>query len=108
MALVNMMQSPEEAKEDYVIADPSDAPKYPYGLEIRLDEESLAKLGMTTPPAVGTQMLITAKVTVTSASQYQTQNGEAEASSCWQITDMEVSGSPSNGNAAQSLYGSNS
>lgn len=107
MALVNMMQSAEEAKESSVTYDATDAPKYPYGLELRLDEEGLGKLGISTPPAVGTQMIITAKVMVTSASQYQTQNGEPEMSSCWQITDMEVSGSPTAGKAADSLYGGN-
>lgn len=108
MALVNMKQSAEEAKENGCCAAPdsSDAPQYPWGLQISLDEESLAKLGMSAPPAVGSQMTITARVTVTSASQYQTQGNEKEASSSWQITDMEVSAAPSSTDAAQSLYGS--
>lgn len=107
MAMINMQQSAEEAKERETVTqgEASDQPRYPYGLEIRLDEESLAKLGMTAPPAVGSQMIITAKVTVASASQYQTQGNETEASSCWQITDMEVSGSQTSNTAAQSLYG---
>lgn len=105
--MVNMQQSAEESQEANEPAV-ADAPKYPYGLELRLDEEALAKLGMDKPPAVGTEMMISAKVVVTSASQYQTQDGEAEASSCWQITDMEMSGSPSNGNAADKLYGGSS
>ena len=103
MALVNMKQGPEEAQED---SNPTaaDQPQYPYGLEIRLDEDALAKLGITSPPAVGTEMMITCKVVVTSASSYQSQGGEQETSSCWQITDMEVSTAPQSGNAAATLY----
>lgn len=84
-----MKQDPEEARE-LAAPEAADAPQYPYGLELRLDDKALAKLGLTTPPAVGTQLTITALVTVTSASSYQTQGGEAEASSCWQITDMGI------------------
>lgn len=104
MAMVNMKMDKEEAKE-ITQPEPSDAPRYPYGLEMRLDDKSLAKLGMTQPPAVGTTMTVTAKVVVTSASSYQTQGGEAEANSCWQITDMEVSADQSKPSAAASLYG---
>ena len=102
MAMVNMQQSVEEAQEEL---GTSDAPKYPYGLELRLDEEALAKLGMSAPPAVGTVMTISAKVIVTSASQYQTLEGEPEASSCWQITDMEASTGTATADPATALYG---
>jgi hypothetical protein len=107
MAMVNMMQSAEEAKEDSA-PSADDAPKYPYGLCISLDEEVLAKLGMTQPPAVGTKFTLTANATVTSASSYQTEGSENESSSSWQITDMEVA-SPtrptSSADAASMLYG---
>lgn len=109
MALVNMQQSAEEAKEsnNAGTGEDSDAPRYPYGLELRLDEEALAKLGITAPPSVGTTMMITAKVIVTSASQHQTQGGDPEFSSCWQITDMECGSSASDkqAGAASQLYG---
>ncbi len=104
MAMVSMKMDKEEAKE---MSQPveSDAPQYPYGLELRLDDKALAKLGMTQPPAVGTSMTITARVVVTTASSYQTQGGEAESSSCWQITDMEVGADQAKPSAATSLYG---
>ena len=103
MAMVNMKMDKEEAQE---IAEPtaSDAPQYPYGLELHLDDKALAKLGFTYPPSVGQTLTISAKVTVTSASSYQTQGNEAESSSCWQITDMEVSGGSSQSMDAKSLY----
>jgi hypothetical protein len=102
MAMTSMKMSAEEAKEEMTCD--STPREYPYGLEIRLDDEGLAKLGMSTPPAVGAEMVITAKVIVTSASQYQNQGSDPEMSSCWQITDMEVAASSST-NAAKSLYG---
>jgi hypothetical protein len=104
MAMVNMQMSAEEAKEQ---TEPTaaDAPKYPYGLELRLDDDALAKLGLTQPPAVGTKLTIHCAVEVTSASSYQTQGQEAEASSCWQITDMEIRPAAStSANAAGLLY----
>lgn len=100
--MVSMKMDKEEAKE-LVSPEVGDAPEYPYGLEIRLDDKALEKLGLSAPPEVGKVMTITAKVTVTSASSYQTQGGEAEANSCWQITDMEISDSGKS--AANVLYG---
>lgn len=108
MALVNMMQSAEEAKENSAccVGDSPDEPRYPYGLELSLDEEALAKLGITAPPAVGTTMMITAKVIVTRASSYQTQGNDPESSSAWQITDMECSSAQGGQKgAASALYG---
>lgn len=107
MKLVNMQQSAEEANEKAIVeqGDATDAPRYPYGLELRLDEESLAKLGFQAPPQVGTTFVIQAKVVVSSASAYQTQGGEAEYGSCWQITDLGVEQpSKSRDQVAATLY----
>jgi hypothetical protein len=110
MALVNMMQSAEEAKENSACCtdDSPDEPRYPYGLELSLDEETLAKLGITAPPAVGTTMMITAKIVVTRASSYQTQGKDPESSSAWQITDLECGSTQASqqSTAAAALYGS--
>lgn len=104
MAMVSMKMDKEEAKE-LTQPEPGNTPEYPYGLELHLDDKALAKLGLSQPPAVGTQLTVSARITVTSASSYQTQGGEAEASSCWQITDMEVgSGASSSADAAAKLY----
>lgn len=102
MVMVNMQMSAEEAKEQ---TEPTAAPKYPYGLELQLDDDALAKLGLTQPPAVGTKLTIQCAVEVTSASSCQTQGQEAEASSCWQITDMGIRPAAStSANAAGLLY----
>jgi len=105
MSLVNMETSAEEARE-YTQPTEGDAPKYPYGLTINIDEEGLKKLGITSMPAVGTQMTLTALVEVCSTSQYQDRSGETESSLSLQITDMELNGSGlSNEEAAQRLFG---
>lgn len=91
MALVDMTMSAEEAREE-MEPTADDAQKYPYGLSISLDDESLAKLGITSLPEVGKQMTLTARVEVCSTSQYADRKGEAEKSLSLQITAMELSG----------------
>jgi hypothetical protein len=107
MALKSMALTPDEAKEEMgCCASPDsaddDAPKYPYGLTLNLDDEVLAKLGITTPPTVGTRMMVTAMVNVTSTSQYATQSG-TDASVNLQITDMDLTGAPAS-DQAQRMY----
>lgn len=107
MTLKNMALTPDEAKEEMGCCAPSDsadndAPKYPYGLTLNLDDEVLAKLGITSPPTVGSRMTLTAVVNVTSTSQYATQSG-TDASVNLQITDMELAGPPA-GDQAQRMY----
>jgi hypothetical protein len=110
MALVNMEMSVEEAREESCVApsDEGDLPKYPYGLTISLDDESLAKVGITSLPSVGTKMTLTARVEVCGTSQYQDRKGESDTSLSLQITDMELSGADESGSqdAATLLYGS--
>lgn len=104
--LISMQQSPEEAKEQ---TEPkaSDAPKYPWGLCLTLNDDSLEKLGIDKLPEVGSVVTITARAEVSSIRDYQTQGGESEASMDLQITDMQVDGMDANtmGRAAGALYG---
>lgn len=103
MALVDMTMSDKEAKEESeYISEPQ---KYPYGLSINLDDETLAKLGITTLPTVGSAMTLTARAEVCSTSQYADRKGEAETSMSLQITAMELSaGADSTTDAATLLY----
>lgn len=89
MQLVSMQLTEQEAKEESCIASPSesDLPRYPYGLCLDLDDEALAKLGITDLPAVGTTMQLVAHVRVTRISQYENQEGK-DACLGLQITDM--------------------
>lgn len=104
MAQVDMTMSAEEAKEQ---TEPSvsDAPQYPWGLRLSLDDDALEKLGITTMPAVGTKMQLSATVEVCSTSAYSTQEGESEASVSLQITAMELSSGKTSSDAASLLYG---
>jgi hypothetical protein len=92
MTMVNMQMSAEEAKEYGSPVDGGNLPKYPYGLCLSLDDDSLEKLGIEGPVSVGTEMMITAKVKVTSTSQREDQGGESESRMELQITDMEIGG----------------
>ena len=87
--MVNMKMSTEEAKEQ---SSPSadEGPRYPWGLQIHLDDDALSKLGTGDSLNVGDEVTITAKALVTSKSGYQTMVGDAETSVDLQITDMEV------------------
>lgn len=96
MALVSMELTAEQAKESTgaVTADGS-APKYPYGLRISLDSDSLDNLGVKSLPVVGTKLLVTAVVEVSSTRETQQQDGTSEKSADLQITEMELSSPPS-------------
>jgi hypothetical protein len=99
-----MKMSAEEAKEQNGCSPSTDdGPRYPYGLSINLDDDTLTKLGIGDSVNVGDEVTITAKATVTSKSGYQTMVGDSENSVGLQITDMEVASSGSS-KSAKTLY----
>lgn len=102
MAQVDMTMSSEESKE---LAETTSDSKYPWGLRITLDDDSLAKLGITQLPAVGTTMTLNATVEVCSTSAYADKEGEPENSVSLQITAMELNGERDTSDAATMLYG---
>lgn len=107
MAMTNMKMSAEERKEYLGEAITQDAPEYPYGLCIRLDDDALEKLGLTEMPVVGTVVMVMAKAVVKSTSAYA-RNGEQDHRDCeLQITDMELGPAPASTDAASALYGNN-
>lgn len=109
MAMTSMVLTPDEAKEEMGCSVPSDndTPRYPYGLSLYLDDETLAKLGITAMPDVGTKLRLVAQVDVTGNSQRQTQDGK-DVSMDLQITDMELTAVQAEPSAATVLYGTNS
>lgn len=110
----NLALSPEEAKKEYgdccVSPEGENLPKYPYGLSLYLDDDTLKKLGITDLPKVGTSMPATITVTVTGTSQRATQSSKEgeQMRTCvdLQITDMDIT-TPTK-SAADVLYGSSS
>lgn len=113
MGMVNLKRA-AEPKGTLMAAEP-DEPGYPYGLCLHLDEDTLAKLGVTSLPKAGVEVMLRAKALVTStnvrneaaepgeAETAETETAETERSVELQITDMEFAGSARD--AAGTLYG---
>jgi len=89
MPLIDLQQSPEGAKEDSM-GMPSDGCKYPYGLNITLNDEVLTKLGFKGPVTVGTSITFTASAKICSTSQHEDLEGEPENTMSLQITAMDI------------------
>ncbi len=102
MELVNLKLSPAEAKE-ITTPDPSDGPKYPYGLRISLDDDTLKKLGLTELPAIDTKLVLTARAEVCSTSDYDSQSG-SHRSLDLQITELALEPEPAAGAATDRLF----
>jgi len=83
--------SKEEAAESYgeVKAETNEGPKYPWGTRLCLDDETMAKLGLSMLP-VGTEVMIMAKATVVGMSTSERQGGDREDNIDLQITSMDV------------------
>ena len=86
-----------------------DATEYPYGLRISLDNDTLAKLGMTELPAIDAEFKVVALACVVSVSQNESQGSEEPYRSVELQIEMvelkpakEEEGEPSN--SAQRLY----
>lgn len=71
----------------------SEEDKYPYGLRVHVDNNSMDKLGMDLPE-IGTTMILVAEVEVVSVSQYASPDNEDKSFSL-QIQQMELKDKPS-------------
>lgn len=105
MAMVSMKMSASERKEYSTEAIASDAPSYPYGLCLHLDDDALQKLGLTEMPAVGTELMVMAKAIVKGTSAHAYEGEQAHRSVDVQITDLELGSVASASSAADALYG---
>lgn len=89
--MVSMEMEKDQAEKMYgektIMAD---APKYPYGLKINLDETSMGKLGIEGLPAVGQKMMLHAVVEVCSVSAYDSKEGGLKKGMDLQIVAMEL------------------
>lgn len=100
--MTDMARTPAEVKKDIAKSMPmgpaspegATAPVYPYGLCLCLDEESLAKLGLTDLPEVGTTIHFGALGMVTSASTNMQETADGEKKPCRrveiQVTNLAV------------------
>jgi hypothetical protein len=105
-SLINMENTPAEAQQT-VSPSAADAPKYPWGLNICLNDDSLEKLGVKTLPSVGTEVTIVARATVAATRESATEGDGSQSSIDLQITDMQLDGLGMDlfGRAAKILYG---
>jgi hypothetical protein len=89
--------------------DASDQPAYPWGLQVRLDEQSLDKLGLDTLPKVDGELMLIAKVRVVAVSSNEhSKGGEGKThkhkSVELQITAMALDDVPAEKDASDELY----
>ena len=73
MALTNMARSKKDRKSNEAICSPDDS-KFPYGLSIDLNEESLEKLDLDDMPDIGTKLIVAAVGEVTSVNQHKSKS----------------------------------
>ena len=108
--LTSMKLSETELKKrSEPMASPEiDTPVYPWGLQVRLDEQSLDKLGLDTLPKVDSERLLIAKVRVVSVSsnEHSGDKGKHKHKSVeLQICEMALEDVPADKDAAGELYG---
>ncbi len=104
MKLVNMKSAAGAAEKDCAPCAMGDAPRYPWGLSLTLDNEGLEKLGLDDLPEVGATMTLTARVAVTACSMNQSEGGDERRSVSLQITDMALDAGKKK-SAESALYG---
>jgi hypothetical protein len=94
-------------------ADKETGPKYPFGLQVRLEKEDLAKLGIKELPEIGTDMKLVAECEVISISQNESKDGLQSQCVCLQIemmglAPMKNDPSEKKEDPAKTLYGQES
>lgn len=99
MALTKKEKS--DFKESAVL---SEAPRFPWGLSVNLDEDSLKKLNVEDLPEVGDEFEMVATVKATSVSENEDEDGTRQSVGL-QITDMALLRMGSKGKPEDRLYG---
>jgi hypothetical protein len=91
--MVNLAYTPKEIKEEKAEYSTivNDVPKYPYGLSICLNEETLSKLGKTINDfQVNSTITIPCTLLVTGVSSRKNSSGAEEQEVSATITDMDI------------------
>ena len=103
--LVNIKRTEADKKAEAAKYDTIDgkAEDYPWGLSLRLDNETIAKLGLGDTDA-DDKVTIHAQAFV-SEDTVNKRNGKTERSVSLQITDISVMQSESGNAAAEEMYG---
>lgn len=94
MGMTSMKMTKEDRAEQKMASPEISAPDYPWGLCVHLDSDAIKKLNMGVMPAVGTELMLKAKVKVTMASESASARPDGDTrtdrSLGMQITDMEL------------------
>lgn len=86
MKLIDMKSSAETEKSTMMAPEMRD--EYPYGLRLNLNNETLAKLGMTELPAIDAEFKMVALVCVVGITQNESSAGEPYKSVDLQIEQL--------------------
>lgn len=94
------------AKEQGQAVNPvNNSPRYPYGLNIRLENDSIEKLDIEEMPEVGEVVMIMAHAKVESVSMNEQADGKKYKSISLQITDMSLSEMEEKKDIMKAMYG---
>lgn len=94
MKLTNMAQSKKALSKAEKVSIPSSGSRYPYGLGLSLDHDSLKKLGVKGMHKVGSHVHITAKARVTSTEERKQGDGNMSRNMQLQIEHLAMSARP--------------
>lgn len=89
--LKDMKITKEEREEKQETMAVPSMPEFPYGLNLRFDEDVIEKLGMDKLPNPGNFVMVMAKAKVESASIRKDANDKKQRSLSLQIVKMDVS-----------------
>lgn len=103
--LVNMKRSKADREKSMDAAVPApEAPRYPWGLSLSLDNEVLEKLGLDDLPEVDDELELVARVTVTRVSSADQAEGGPSRDVGLQITEMALEAPKRRKSTADVLY----
>lgn len=100
-----MKATPAEQREMAPDMSVREAPEYPWGLRVQLEDESLMKLDLLTLPAVGESLMLHARVHVCRVTQSDAEGEPKRRSVELQITDLALEPDRGEADMAQRLYG---
>ena len=72
--LVDMKMSKKQSTNEFAVSEDKD-PRFPHGLSINLNDDSMKKLGFDELPVIGTEMIVVGVGKVTRASENRSQSG---------------------------------
>lgn len=104
MKLHSMKLTAKEQEKTQPASVLAEQPRYPWGLGLHLDDETLDKLGIGLPE-LGKTLLLQARVKVTGAMAQETEGSGKSRQAQLQITDMGIDvDEGEGGDAADKLY----